>query len=75
LSKKPSLHDTKLRAVAAALDDEPATLFRTSVILRQSQKLALEEERLRVRRETGKSVPVTELIRMAIDAWLESRRR
>ena len=42
--------------------------------MRESQKLALDEERLRIRREEGKSVSVTELMREAIDEWLAQRR-
>ena len=64
MSKKPSLHDAKLRGIKAELSDEERDekkkMFRTSVILRESQKLALEEERLRLRREEGSEVvPMT----------------
>ncbi len=45
------------------------------MILLESQKLALEEERLRLRREEGKSVAITEMIREAVDDWLSKRRR
>ncbi len=78
VSKKPSLHDAKLRGIKAELSDEERDekkMFRTSVILRESQKLALEEERLRLRREEGKSVAITEMIREAVDDWLSKRRR
>ena len=73
---KPSLHDAnaKLRDIKAELDDDrEEKMFRTSVILRESQKLALEEERLRLRRE-GKSVAITEMLREAVDEWLAKRR-
>ena len=79
MSKKPSLHDAKLRGIKAELSDEERDekkkMFRTSVILRESQKIALEEERLRLRREEGKSVAITEMIREAVDDWLSKRRR
>ena len=81
MSKKPSLHASranKLLSVKAELAENADTRgeesFRTSVILRESQKLALDEERLRIRREEGKSVSVTELMREAIDEWLAKRR-
>ena len=81
MSKKPSLHASranKLLSVKAELaenaDARGEESFRTSVILRESQKLALDEERLRIRREEGKSVSVTELMREAIDEWLAKRR-
>ena len=61
MSKKPSLHASranKLLSVKAELaenaDARGEESFRTSVILRESQKLALDEERLRIRREEGK---------------------
>ncbi len=77
MSKKPSLHDAKLRGIKAELSDadrgEKKKMFRTSVILRESQKLALEEERLRLRREEGKSVAITEMIRDAVADWLAKR--
>jgi len=79
VSKKPSLHDAKLRGIKDELSDEERAekkkTFRTSVILLESQKLALEEERLRLRREEGKSVAITEMIREAVDDWLSKRRR
>ena len=78
MSKKPSLHDAKLRDIKAELGDADDRAgekpFRTSVLLYERQKLALDEERLRIRREEGKSVSVTEMIRKAIDEWLARRR-
>ena len=59
-------------ALPSQSDSRPS--IATSVILRESQKLALDEERLRIRREEGKSVSVTELMREAIDEWLAKRR-
>jgi len=44
------------------------------VLLFERQKIALDEERLRIRREEGKSVAVTAMIRQAIDEWLAKRR-
>jgi len=78
VSKKPSLHDAKLRDIKAELGDTDADragdkLFRTSVLLYERQKIALDEERLRIRRTEGKSVSVTELMRKAIDEWLAKR--
>ena len=75
MSKKPSLHDTKLklRRIKAEVDIETEPTFRTSVIMRESQKVALEEMRLKLRRE-GKSISITEMIRQAIDEWLAKRR-
>jgi len=80
VSKKPSLHDAnanKLRDIKADLADDrnDEKLFRTSVLLFERQKIALDEERLRIRRDEGKSVAVTEMIRQAIDQWLAKRPR
>ena len=71
MSKKPSLHDatsSKLLDIKAELDEDGPRekMFRMSVILREAQKLALEEERLRLRRDKGKSVAIAEMIR-----WLQ----
>ena len=49
-------------------------IVRGALLLYERQKLALDEERLRIRREQGKSVSVTEMIRQAIDEWLAKRR-
>lgn len=75
MSKK-SLHNTKLKAIDDELSDEEhgEKAFRTSVLLLERQKLALDEERLRIRRQERRSVSVTELIREAIDDWLRKRR-
>ena len=70
---KTELEEPKGEEERRAGVEEKAS-FRTSVLLRPSQKLALEEERLRFRREENKSVAVTDIIRQAIDDWLRRRR-